>query len=53
MSPTTRKRLEFIALCALGPLGGDMHYHRWPDNGGPFKRTRRSKPRSLKGYWRA
>lgn len=43
ISPTWRKRLEFIALAPLGPLGGDIHYQRWPEKS-TFGKTRFNGP---------
>ena len=44
VSPTTRKRAEFVALALLGPLGGEIHYHRWPERSALGK-TKRTGPR--------
>ena len=43
ISPTNRKRLEFVGLSLLGPLGGDIHYERWPERSA-FGKTRFSGP---------
>jgi len=42
VSPTTRKRLEWIALAAL--MAGDVHYDRWPERNAFFGKTRFNGP---------
>jgi dsRNA-specific ribonuclease len=45
ISPTWRKRLEFIGLSVLGPLGGDIHYERWPEKSA-FGKTQLNGPQA-------
>lgn len=42
---TWQKRAEFFAYGLLGPLGGEIHYERWPERSA-FGKTRFSRPQA-------